>query len=454
MRLLPRPVYERGLDTAAPFSRDNLGREALARNLTRLFKVSSDGLVVALDGKWGEGKTSFIRFWDALLSQDQEFISIYYDAFRHDFTGDAFVSIAAAIYKGLEKQLKGQSAKNETRAQLDHLKKATKDVAINLAKMTTGLGVSFLTGGLVNNEAVADFTKQAAEKLTFGTLEAKADEQFEAYLGSQDTIRSYQDKLRELLSPEGVRGQHKIVLLIDELDRCRPTFAVEILEKVKHFFNIPGVFFVLSINKPQLLRTIERVYGLGEDSTIYLQKFVDFEARLSPTTDDTSSSTSNVIRNFNGVAEELKLIEDPVDIRSELTNFVQLAADLFKLNARAMEKSMTLMALGLRSCSDHDATRLKQYIVIAAIIRIGAPDSYERLRAHGTFGDSHNDTRQRQLFEWAKERFKNERSDQASNVFAVAGMKEACRLLDLYELPGPAPIPERKNLNEGSLENE
>ena len=58
MKILSPPVYQRGLDAASPFARDAFHREAIAQNLTRLFKVSSDGLVVSIDAKWGEGKTS------------------------------------------------------------------------------------------------------------------------------------------------------------------------------------------------------------------------------------------------------------------------------------------------------------------------------------------------------------------------------------------------------------
>ena len=62
--------------------------------------------------------------------------------------------------------------------------------------------------------------------------------------------------------------------MIDELDRCRPTFALDVLEKIKHIFDVPGVFFVAALNKNALAKTIESVYGIT-DGNEYLSKFFD-----------------------------------------------------------------------------------------------------------------------------------------------------------------------------------
>ena len=53
----------------------------------------------------------------------------------------------------------------------------------------------------------------------------------------------------------------KLVFLIDELDRCRPTYAVETIEKIKHLFSVPGIIWVLVMNKEQIESSIQKVYG-------------------------------------------------------------------------------------------------------------------------------------------------------------------------------------------------
>ena len=54
---------------------------------------------------------------------------------------------------------------------------------------------------------------------------------------------------------------HRLLIFIDELDRCRPTFAIETLEVVKHFFNVPNVVFVFSLDMNQLQKSIKTIYG-------------------------------------------------------------------------------------------------------------------------------------------------------------------------------------------------
>ena len=71
-----------------------------------------------------------------------------------------------------------------------------------------------------------------------------------------------------------------MVFIIDELDRCRPTFAIEVLEKVKHIFDVPNVVFVFGINRDELCSSLRSVYG-DIDASVYLRKFFDMEFNLS-----------------------------------------------------------------------------------------------------------------------------------------------------------------------------
>lgn len=70
-----------------------------------------------------------------------------------------------------------------------------------------------------------------------------------------------------------------LVFIIDELDRCRPTFAIELLERVKHIFDIPDMVFVLGINRDELRSSIRSVYG-EIDADTYLRRFFDMEFLL------------------------------------------------------------------------------------------------------------------------------------------------------------------------------
>ncbi|HJJ54051.1 MAG TPA: P-loop NTPase fold protein [Methanocorpusculum sp.] len=70
-----------------------------------------------------------------------------------------------------------------------------------------------------------------------------------------------------------------LLIFVDELDGCRPTFAIEMLEAVKHFFDLENVIFVFSMDIGQLSCSIRTIYG-EIDCVGYLQRFFDYQIRL------------------------------------------------------------------------------------------------------------------------------------------------------------------------------
>ena len=74
--------------------------------------------------------------------------------------------------------------------------------------------------------------------------------------------------------------QRPLVFFIDELDRCRPSFAIELLERVKHLFDVKNIVFVLSIDKKQLEAITAAVYGERIDALEYLRRFIDLDFYL------------------------------------------------------------------------------------------------------------------------------------------------------------------------------
>ena len=70
-----------------------------------------------------------------------------------------------------------------------------------------------------------------------------------------------------------------LVFIVDELDRCKPEFAIRLIERIKHFFDIPKVVFVLAINKSQLEESINSFYGFSSEAN-YLEKFIDITVLL------------------------------------------------------------------------------------------------------------------------------------------------------------------------------
>ena len=117
------------------------------------------------------------------------------------------------------------------------------------------------TGGLVDLEALA------------------GDESLEltdAWEQTETGRKHFQEQLKAAAEPCG------LILLIDELDRCKPTYALELLSTVRHLFDVPGVVVVLAINRAELAHSVQSVYGPDFSADRYLRRFADLHARLLP----------------------------------------------------------------------------------------------------------------------------------------------------------------------------
>ncbi|MFT7640583.1 MAG: putative KAP-like P-loop ATPase, partial [Pirellulaceae bacterium] len=103
----------------------------------------------------------------------------------------------------------------------------------------------------------------------------KIDQFFEA----ESERLQFADLLRDASETAG--NGKPVIVLIDELDRCRPNYSVDLLERLKHYFAVEGIVFVLAVDKTQLCHAINGVYGEKFDSSTYLPRFFDEIFRLA-----------------------------------------------------------------------------------------------------------------------------------------------------------------------------
>ena len=169
-----------------------------------------------------------------------------------------------------------------------------------------------------------------------------------------------------------------LLFFIDELDRCRPTFAIELLERVKHLFDIENMVFVLSIDKKQLEAITAAVYGERIDATEYLRRFIDLEYTLPVAY--TKQYTRVLIdrhgfksffdarRNYSGLA---------YDYENFVESFTQLSS-AFNISLRASERCLTRLAVVLTQTSENQYLDpfLASFLIVLRTIR---PDLYAAL---------------------------------------------------------------------------
>lgn len=245
---------------------DIIGRgQDIKQFMMLLSNMEDDCYSIALNGEWGSGKTFFIKQIKLLLdaqnpysSMDDEFreavlntvgsnfkipdsyTTVYYDAWINDNHNDPILSLVYAIISDDQRNLstdKNRSLSNTVAA---------------LASAVSGRDISSLLQQLKGTD-------------TFSSLK------------NEDSIRSLvKDFINQLIQEHG----NRLVFFIDELDRCKPDYAIRFLERIKHYFDDDRVTFVFAVSLSQLQSTVKRYYGLEYNATRYLDKFFDLRISL------------------------------------------------------------------------------------------------------------------------------------------------------------------------------
>lgn len=246
---------------------DIFERKKLHDQIIRIAINAPDrSLVLALDDKWGNGKTSFVKMMSSEIKKtnSHDLDVIYFDAFESDYQSDPFVALSSKIYA----LLKNDDGKIKTLAEklLSVGKKLGASFAINGAKFAVGA----ITGGIVSGTALDKANDTIVESLST-PIETFIEEKIKSGEEEVATIEHF----REILSDIHRESGKKVIFIVDELDRARPDFALDLLEKIKHIFSVEGFVFLLVINREQFEKSIECRYG-NINSRLYLNKFIHY----------------------------------------------------------------------------------------------------------------------------------------------------------------------------------
>ena len=243
------------ISQANPFGKDLLNRKQYADVLTQIVKNTEDGFTLSINADWGYGKTTFVKMWDAML-QSEGYKTIYFNAWESDFVSEPML----ALIDGLRNTTFDQDFAFEQRQQLS----ATVDTIIGI---TRAIPVIKIIGDV--GKAVKDGVDQCIEDTN----------DFQRTQSLQSLVAEFKERLSNYAKT--ISKDKPLIIFVDELDRCRPDYAVQMLERIKHFFAIDNIIFVISVDKKMLCESIKAVYGgLKIDTEAYLRRFVDIEFDL------------------------------------------------------------------------------------------------------------------------------------------------------------------------------
>ncbi len=251
------------IDESDIFKNDKLDRKDAIKNLSSLLSSTNNAFTLSVNANWGSGKTTFIKLWQSYLKKELGVQSIYFSAWEDDFSKEPLISILGEIKRYLDDNFSADPDKAKSFEKL-------KSLGGKVLKRGVPAFLKGITGGVV------DFDK-GFEDAIGAIVESAAKELIDNYSKDKKITQEFKDSIKELLSK--IDGSKPFVVFIDELDRCRPTYAIELLERVKHIFGIDGLIFVLAIDKKQLTESIKSQYG-NIDTDNYLKRFIDMEYDL------------------------------------------------------------------------------------------------------------------------------------------------------------------------------
>lgn len=252
------------------------------------YRSGRGGHVLSIDASYGYGKTFFLNRLAKQLATNHPVAFV--DAWADDLQDEPLIAISATLHEALEPYASKELSEKLTTFGRK-IGEISKVVGGGIARRALGLLITQTAADAVSDivsldgdSAAADLNregfKQTASDIvqtakggaTVGSIEKRIAE-FRAGKVLLDEVRA---SLRAVVSEIQNTSAHlPIVIIIDELDRCRPNYAIKLLEEVKHLFDVEGVVFILGMHQGQLTHSVASAYGGEFDGTAYLSRFID-----------------------------------------------------------------------------------------------------------------------------------------------------------------------------------
>jgi hypothetical protein len=327
-QLLTTPLYVPPVainDAEPAFHGDLFERGKLATRLTACIDRLPNGGVIAIDAPWGEGKSWFGQHWHKQLKTNG-YRTAFINAFERDYVEEPFVMLVSELLASLQDSEKSKLKKTGIAV--------AKALAPLAAKSAINAVAHLLTGTTDFSEKVDGQIENAGNAIATGA-EKLLSKQIEDYEKSKVAVDGFRKTLGEIASTQ----DKPIVIFVDELDRCRPEFAVKLIERVKHFFEMPNVVFVLLLNRDQLCKAIKGIYGIEIDADRYLSKFLHLTLVLPKSTSLSNSRLNpNCIHCYSVMARFG--LSDP-----SFCDDMGIWATVCVLSLRDIERSVSLYSL-------------------------------------------------------------------------------------------------------------
>ena len=312
-----------------PFASDRLNRKESVESLCSVIGNAEGPLVVSVEGAYGTGKSSFLRMCAARLGQ-LETQSVEFNAWQQGHTGRPLIDLVAALAAKLEDQNSWETVKDT-------------------AKQVGWRTATYLSRGLI------------------APNESDAASVFNDWAVIETNVSGFKESLHAQVQECG----GKLVIFVDELDRCEPIYALDLLNKARHLFDVPGVVIVFGVNRTELGHAVETQYGPDCKVDGYLRRFVDLSMQLrQPTNEEWATYVSHICVSVSERSAELR------DASHAIRDLLLLLANNCGGRLRDVEQVVRHANLALPS-RNYDRS-WPVWVICLLTLRYVDRDSYER----------------------------------------------------------------------------
>ncbi|MBL0608533.1 hypothetical protein JD515_20600 [Aeromonas caviae] len=318
-----------------PFLNDKLDSRTNVYNLSVLLENLSSPLTISINSPWGSGKSTFIEMLNANI-KSTHCNTVFFSAWHTDFAGDPLLAFLGEINEQINHLVSDDPIKHKAW-------EIAKKAGAHLIKRALPSTLKIATAGLLDlNEFIEEEIAESAKSFSSDLIDK--------YTQDKEQIEIFKRNISELINnPDGTG---KLYIFIDELDRCRPTYAIELLERIKHLFDIEGLIFILAMDKNQLSHSVKSIYGSNFDSIGYLRRFIDIEYQLPQPNINLFIDGLYKEFDFDGFFSSRNSYEAFRYDWSHLSNVIKLIAKNLELSLRDIEFIFAKINLVLRSIEE------------------------------------------------------------------------------------------------------
>lgn len=346
------------IEPGKPFSYDLFGLHSFGEMLTGIVDSYSDtGAVITINGEWGIGKTTFLRMWNQYLI-DNKYRTLFFNAWQCDYYDDPILALIGELSEEFEQ------------------KKGFQELVKKGGRLAFRIGGELVKG--VIKQQIGTDLGAVVDEVTNKGIESVKD-----YKETKNLLEDFKKQLTEIVAAPN--NEKPVVFIIDELDRCNPKFAVKLLERLKHLFEVPNIIFVLGLNTEQLQYAIQGFYGSASiNGNEYLKRFFDVELSLPAPKLDVYCKSLFESQGINEYFQKHEQAGWMTDRDKEATLFTQCACDLIiahNTNLRKTYRIIHYMRLVLAGCA-HNTHTNSDLLFLLCFLKIHFPSCYDKIRHH------------------------------------------------------------------------